>query len=110
MPCHLCFCVVSSGLVCYATPVFAQLYIYICIGRERERDRERERERENYYNNYKRPLRRRALRLANPPSPLWGRRGEPKYFSIYTINEMLINAFDLEFMLNGTSNEYTLQG
>ena len=28
----------------------------------------------------------------------------------YTINEHTINDYNLEFMLNNTSNEYTLQG
>ena len=31
-------------------------------------------------------------------------------FQNYTINENTINAYDLEFILNNTSNEYTLQG
>ena len=31
-------------------------------------------------------------------------------FQNYTINEHLINNYDLEFIPNGTSNEYTSQG
>ena len=33
-----------------------------------------------------------------------------KPFQNYTINENRINGYNLEFILNNTSNEYTLQG